>query len=84
MEPMDELHFGFIFLYTSISDTFRTSLTKPGSLLPYQYNNFGKTWKGLRLASLLSRSMNDSSFGSIFDADECSVGEFLISHFFTK
>ena len=33
---MDEIHFGFIFLYTSMSDTFRTSLTKPASLLPYQ------------------------------------------------
>ena len=40
----------------------------------HQYNNIGKASKGLRLASLLSRSMNNSSFGSIFDADECSVG----------
>ena len=49
----------------------------------FQYNNFGKAWKRARSASLLSRSMNNSSFGSIFDADECSVGQFLILNFFT-
>ena len=49
----------------------------------YQYNNFGKAWKGDRLAGRAGRWMGYSSFGSIFDADECSVGQFLISHFFT-